>query len=132
MKAPYEKLLSNENEIINEILNKYEDHSSIQLIKSQSQVNLGKFKFRRDEKDNIRKILINLNPIWHGLFFNHQSLGGGGGGGGHEAPYHNFVDIDLMIMKFGTCVKLDVFYTMVIKKLVKSLLLGNYDVITCI
>ena len=37
-----------------------------------------------------------------------------------------------MIMKSGTGIKLDVFYTMVTKKFVTSLLLRNYDVITCI
>ena len=37
--------------------------------------------------------------------------------GGHEAPHHNFVVIASMIMEFGTGVKLDVFYTMVTKKL---------------
>ena len=42
------------------LLTKYEDHPSIQLIKSQSQVNLGKFTFRRAEKDDIRKIWLNL------------------------------------------------------------------------
>ena len=51
-----------------------------------------------------------------------------GGGGGH----HNFVVIALMIIKFGTGVKLDVFYTMVTKKFVMSLLLCHYHVITCI
>ena len=55
-----------------------------------------------------------------------------GGGGGHEGPHHNFVVIALMIMKFGPGVKLDVFYTMVTKKFVTSLLLRHYDVITCI
>ena len=55
-----------------------------------------------------------------------------GGGGGHESPHHNFVVIAPMIMKFGTGVKLDVFYTMVAKKLVTSLLLRHYHVITCI
>ena len=54
------------------------------------------------------------------------------GGGGHEGPHHNFVAIALMIMKFGTGVKLDVFYTMVAQKFVTSLLLRHYDVITCI
>ena len=49
-----------------------------------------------------------------------------------RAPHHNFVVIAPMIMKFGTCVKLDVFYTMVTKKFVTSLLLRHYDVITCI
>ena len=40
------------------------------------------------------------------------------GGGGHEGPlHHNFVVIAPMIMKFGTGVKLDVFYTMVAKNL---------------
>ena len=52
-------------------------------------------------------------------------------GGGHEGPHHNFVVIASMIMKFGTDVKLDVFYTMV-TKIVTSLLLCHYDVITCI
>ena len=40
-----------------------------------------------------------------------------GGGGGHEGPHHNFVIIAPMIMKFFTGVKLDVFYTKVIKNL---------------
>ena len=54
------------------------------------------------------------------------------GGGGHEGPHHNFVVIVPMIMKFGTGVKRDVFYTMVTKEFVTSILLGHYDVITCI
>ena len=49
-----------------------------------------------------------------------------------RAPHHNFVVMAPMIMKFGTGVKLDVFYTMVTKKFVTSLPLRNYDVITCI
>ena len=36
-----------------------------------------------------------------------------------------------MIMKFGTGVKRNVFYTMVTKKFVTSLLLRHYDVISC-
>ena len=48
-----------------------------------------------------------------------------------RVPHYNFV-IALMIMKFGTGIKLDVFYTVVTKKFVTSLLLRNYDVITCI
>ena len=52
---------------------------------------------------------------------------------GHEgAPHHNFVVMAPMIMKFGTGIKLDEFYTMVTKKFVTSLLLCNYDVITFI
>ena len=47
-------------------------------------------------------------------------------------PHHNFAVIAPMIMKFGTGVKLDVFYTMVTKEFVTSLLLRHYDVITCI
>ena len=37
--------------------------------------------------------------------------------GGHDAPppHHNLVVITPIIMKFGTAVKLDVFYTMVTK-----------------
>ena len=45
---------------------------------------------------------------------------------------HNFVVIASMIMKFGTGVKLDVFYTMVTKEFVTSLLLRHYEVTTCI
>ena len=40
--------------------------------------------------------------------------------------------IALMIMKFGTGIKLDAFYAIVTRKFVTSLLLRNYDVITCI
>ena len=54
------------------------------------------------------------------------------GRGGMRNPHHNFVVIAPMIMKFGTGIKLDVFYTMVAKKFVTSLLLRNYDVTTCI
>ena len=42
-----------------------------------------------------------------------------------------FVFIALMIMKFGTGIKLDVFYTMVTKKFVTLILLHNYDIIAC-
>ena len=59
-------------------------------------------------------------------FFEPSVMGGGG------APHHNFVAIAPMIMKFGTGVKLDVFYIMVTKEFVTSLLLRDYDVITCI
>ena len=52
--------------------------------------------------------------------------------GGHKGPYHNFVVIAPVIMKCGTGIKLNVFYTLVTKNLVTSLLLHNYDVITCI
>ena len=57
---------------------------------------------------------------------------GGGGGGRHDVPHHKFVVIAPMIMKFGRIVKLDAFYTLVSKKFVTSLLLRNYDIITCI
>ena len=53
-----------------------------------------------------------------------------GGGGGHEDPQHNIVAVALMIMKFGTGIKLDVFYTLLAKRFVTSLLLRTYDVIT--
>ena len=42
-------------------------------------------------------------------FFEPSVMGGGGGG------HYNFVVVAPMIMKFGTSVKLDVFYTMVTK-----------------
>ena len=49
-----------------------------------------------------------------------------------RAPHHSFaVVVVSMIMKFGTGIKLDVFYKMVSKKFVMSLLLRHYDVITC-
>ena len=57
-----------------------------------------------------------FNPIGHGLFLNRQSWEGG-----MRAPHHNFVVIVPMIMKFGTGVKPDVFYT-IVKKIVTSLL----------
>ena len=49
-----------------------------------------------------------------------------------RGPHHNFVVVAPMIMEFGTGVKLDVFYTMVAQKIVTSLLLRHYDLITCI
>ena len=52
--------------------------------------------------------------------------------GGMRAPHYNFVVIAPMIMKLGTGVKLDVFFTLVAKNFVTSLLLRHYDVITCI
>ena len=55
-----------------------------------------------------------------------------GGEGGMRPPHQNFVVIAPMIMKFGTGFKLDVFYTMVTKTFVTSLLLRHYEVITCI
>ena len=55
-------------------------------------------------------------------FFESSVMGGGA---------HNYVVIALMSMKFGTGVKFDVLYTMV-TKIVTSLLLHHYDVITCI
>ena len=57
-------------------------------------------------------------------FLNRQSWGGGGG--------DDFIVIAPMIMKFGTGIKLDVFYTIVTKKFVTALLLPNYDVIICV
>ena len=49
-----------------------------------------------------------------------------------RAPHHSFVAIAPIIMKFGTGINLDVFYTLVAKRLMTSLLLRNYDVLTCI
>ena len=48
-----------------------------------------------------------------------------------RAPHHNFVVVALMIMKFGTDVKLDIFYTMVTKNC-EVITICHYDVITCI
>ena len=49
------------------------------------------------------------------LFFNRHSWGGGGGS--MRVSHRNFVVIAPMIMKFGTGIKLDVFYTTVKKRL---------------
>ena len=54
------------------------------------------------------------------------------GGGGMRAPHHNFIVVAPMILKFGTGIKRDAFYTMVTKTFVTSLLLCDYHVITCI
>ena len=62
-------------------------------------------------------------------FFEPSVMGGGGGG---MSPHHNFVVIAPMIIKSVTVLKLDVFYTMVTKKVVTSLILRLYDVITSI
>ena len=51
-------------------------------------------------------------------------------GGGHEGPHHSFVVVAPMIMKFGTGIKLDVFYTVVTKEFVSSLLLRDYVIMT--
>ena len=61
-------------------------------------------------------------------FFSTFSYGGGGAWGTH----HNFVVIAPMIIKFGTGIKLHVFYTIVMENVVTSLLLRNYDLKTCI
>ena len=63
-------------------------------------------------------------------FFCTVSLRGEGGEG--MRPHHKFVVIAPMIMKFGTGIKFDVFYTVITRKFATSLLLRNYDVITCI
>ena len=57
-------------------------------------------------------------------FFEQSVMGGGGGGLG--MLHYNFVVITPVIMKFGTGIKTDVFYTMVTKKFVTLLL---YNVI---
>ena len=78
-------------------------------------------------KTFLAKLCLTLSDMG---FFSTVSYGRGGGGG-HEDPHHNFV-IAPMIMQFGTDIKLDVFYTVETKKFVTSLLLRDYDVITCI
>ena len=68
---------------------------------------------------------------WHGmgLFDMGFSWTVSHGGRGMRASHHNFVVISLIIMKFGTGIKLDEFYTMVTKTFVTSLLCRNYDII---
>ena len=62
--------------------------------------------FNSYDKDFEQKMnfLDNIDPI---------SVIYWGGGGGHKGPHHKFVVTVPMIMKFGTGIKLDVFYTMV-------------------
>ena len=76
--------------------------------------------------------MTNILTLFDMGFFKPSVIGGGGGEGGHEGPHYNFVVIAVMIAKFLTGIKLDVFYIMVTKKFVASLLLRNYDVITVI
>ena len=45
-------------------------------------------------------------------------------------PHHSFVVIAPMIMKLGTGMRLDVFYTMVTKTFVTTPLSRRYDVVT--
>ena len=53
--------------------------------------------------------------------------------GGMRAPHHKYVVvIASVIMRFGTGVKLDVFYAMVAKYSLMPLLLHHYEAITCI
>ena len=61
-------------------------------------------------KTPIQPLLIGLTLFEMG-FFEPSVIGG------HEGPHYNFVVIVPMIMKFGTDVTLDVFYTMVTKGL---------------
>ena len=62
---------------------------------------------------------LNLQP-W-GFFFEPSAL----------CPHYNFVVFAPVIMKFGTVMTCDVFYAMVTKQFMTSLLLRNYDIITC-
>ena len=48
------------------------------------------------------------------------------------ALHYNFVVIAPIIMKFGTGIKLDVFHTMVAKKVCNTTTIMHYDVIICI
>ena len=93
---------------------------------SQSQISV---KFGNQTSYNFTSPMFSLTLIYMSFF---EPSVMGGGGGGMRPPYHNFVAIAPMITKLGTDIKLDVFYTMVTKKFVTSLLLRNYDVITCI
>ena len=79
-------------------------------------------------REDSMQICLTLSDM--GFF--EPSVIGVGGRVGMRAPHHNFVVIALMTMKFGTGIKLDVFLTVVTKKFVRSLLLRNYDLITCI
>ena len=64
--------------------------------------------------------------------FFEPSVKRGGGRGTRGSLHNNFVVIDTMIIKVETGIKPDVFYTMVTKQCVTSLLLRKYYVITCI
>ena len=48
------------------------------------------------------------------------------------STHQNFVVVAPMIITFGTGMQLDAFHTVLTKTFVTSLLLRNYDVITCI
>ena len=79
-------------------------------------------------KDSLTTMSVGLCKISFTLFDMSFFWTVSHGGGGYEAPpHHNFVVIAPMIMKFGTGVKLDVFYTMVTKKLWRHYC---YDIMT--
>ena len=82
------------------------------------------FKYLYHDNSKTRKDILTLFDMG---FFEPSVIGGM-----RAPPHHNFVVIAPMIMKLGTGVKLDVFYTTVTKTFVTSLLLRHYDVITCI
>ena len=84
---------------------------------------------------SLRFSFICLTLFDMGFFEPSVMVGGEGEGeveGEHGPSHHNFVVIAPIIMKFGTSIKLDVFYTMVTKKFVTSLILRNYYFMTCI
>ena len=72
---------------------------------------VGFFRGKEERTSQHPNFLVGLTLLDMG-FFEPSVMGGGQG---HEGPHHNSVVIAPMIMKFGTGVKLDVFYTMVTK-----------------
>ena len=71
----------------------------------------------------MRKTTLAPGQLLHSLHMEKSYLGTAG-----YPVLYNY----LIIMKFGTGIELDVFYTLVIKKFVTSLLLRTYDFMTCI
>ena len=77
-------------------------------------------KFKENDKVSVLDLLVNdeksyvLEPLtlFDMGFFETSVMGGGGG---MRAPHHDFVVIAPIIMKFGTGIELDVFYTMATK-----------------
>ena len=93
------------------------------------QIQFGHFGFlffrsyqkKRETKQivNISNMLMNLHPIWHGFFWTVSH-------GGHDC-FRCSNDHEIWHKD-----EVHVFYTMVTKKFVTSLLSSNHDVITCI
>ena len=73
---------------------------------------------------------LSVLPYLTWAFFEPSVMGGGGGA--HDVPPSQICCYCADDHEICRGIKLDVFYTLMSKKVVMSLLLCNYDIITCI